>query len=144
LTTKGILPAIELKRKRPDGKLEPYLDEGQYWRDGSLRMDVPITMLHQSFRVNFTVVNQVNPHVFLFFFESKGSSGKPTAHRQGQGWRGGFVASTLELAVKLDLMKWLRIIRDLQLMPIMFSQDWYVPLLSIPNAVQVQCVSTEV
>jgi predicted acylesterase/phospholipase RssA len=68
----GILPPIELKRKRRDGKLELHLDEGRYWRDGSLRADVPITLLHQLFRVNYTIVSQVNPHIMLFFYESKG------------------------------------------------------------------------
>jgi hypothetical protein len=53
-----------------------------------------------------------------------GSGGRPTAHRQGRGWRGGFLASSLEHSLKLDLKKWLILIRDLQLLPLLYSQDW--------------------
>lgn len=33
----GILPPIELKRKTKEGRIVPYLDEGERWCDGSLR-----------------------------------------------------------------------------------------------------------
>lgn len=35
--------------------------------------------------VTHPVVSQVNPHVHLFFFASRGSAGKPVAHRKGKG-----------------------------------------------------------
>ena len=120
----GILPKIQLLRKLADGSIEPYVDEGEYWRDGSLRIDIPLTDLHQMFQVNFSIVSQVNPHITVFFFENKGSVGMPHFHRQGRGWRGGFVLSSLEHALKLDLKKWLKILRDLQLLPIIHSQNW--------------------
>ncbi len=68
----GILPPVELKRKEPNGQVVPYLEEGKLWRDGSLRIDIPIEILHQMFQVNFTIVSQVNPHVIGFFYEAKG------------------------------------------------------------------------
>ena len=82
----GLLPSIELKRKLPDGKVVPYIEEGRRWRDGSLLVDIPLVSLHQvwnmqvgefllwkMFRVNYTIVSQVNPHVILFFFENQGT-----------------------------------------------------------------------
>lgn len=69
----GVLPPIQLKRKTFDGQVVPYLEEGLLWRDGSLRIDIPIRELHQMFRVNFTVVSQVNPHIIPFFFDNKGT-----------------------------------------------------------------------
>lgn len=112
-----VLPPIELRRKLEDGRIVVYHEEGEYWRDGSLRIDVPIVALHQQFHVNHTIVSQVNPHVTLFFFDNRGSSGRPTAHRGGRGWRGGFLASYIEHTIKLDMVKWLRTIRDLSLLP---------------------------
>ncbi|KAI3652236.1 hypothetical protein MP228_003539 [Amoeboaphelidium protococcarum] len=113
----GILPPMQLKRKLPDGTIVTYDEEGAFWRDGSIRIDVPIIALHQMFHVNYTIVSQVNPHIVLFFFDHRGSSGRPTAHRSGKGWRGGFLASYMEHTIKLDLVKWLRTIRDLSLLP---------------------------
>ena len=51
----------------------------------------------------------------LWFYNSKGAPGSPSAHRHGRGWRGGFVASTLVTALKLDLIKWIRVLRDLDM-----------------------------
>jgi hypothetical protein len=76
------------------------------------------------FCVNFTVVSQVNPHIIPFFFDNKGSVGRPPAYRYGRGWRGGFIASWLEHSIKLDLRKWLSILRDLDLVPLIMSQNW--------------------
>eukprot|EP00158_Paraphelidium_tribonemae_P004879 Partr_v1_DN27029_c0_g1_i1_m29364 putative patatin-like phospholipase domain-containing protein len=120
----GILPRMELKRKLPDGSVVPFVEEGRFWRDGSLRIDIPLADLHRMFKVNYTIVSQVNPHVSVFFFENRGSIGNPHSHRRGQGWRGGFLVSSLEHSIKLDLKKWLRILRDLELLPRIFSQDW--------------------
>jgi hypothetical protein len=38
--------------------------------------------------------------------------------------RGGFLASSIEQFLKLDLSKWLKVIRDLELMPKLLNQDW--------------------
>ncbi|KAK9722372.1 hypothetical protein K7432_002720 [Basidiobolus ranarum] len=120
----GILKPVVLLRKTREGNIEPFMSSGHKWRDGSLRTDIPLDSLHHFFNVRYAVVSQVNPHVTLFFYNNKGSVGRPTSHRSGKGWRGGFVASTLEQYIKLDLKKWLRVLRDLELMPNFMNQDW--------------------
>ena len=54
-----------------DGNLEyehmiPYYPDGIQWVDGSLQADIPIQLLQELFRVNYTIVSQVNPHVTPF------------------------------------------------------------------------------
>lgn len=123
----GILPPVCLKRKLPDGSITTYESEGSLWRDGSLRIDIPLQKLNRMFNVNSTIVSQVNPHIILFFFDNRGSGGRPTMHRRGRGWRGGFLSSYIEHSIKLDLLKWLRVIRDLDLLP-------NIPLSQFSNA----------
>lgn len=119
----GILNPIVLMRKNKDGTLSPY-SFGNKWKDGSLRTDIPLKALNIHFNVNFSVVSQVNPHINLFFFSPRGSPGKPVHHRKGRGWRGGFLGSSLETAIKLDLQKYLKILRHLELLPRPMGQDW--------------------
>lgn len=97
---------------------------GHKFKDGSLRTDIPSYALHSHFGVNYTIVSQVNPHIHLFFYANQGSPGRPVTHRWGKGWRGGFLASALEQFLKLDLSKWLKVVRDLDLMPKLLNQDW--------------------
>lgn len=115
-----LLP-VELLMKQADGTIVPYMGSGKLWRDGSLRTDIPTTTLDSLYNVKFSIVSQVNPHVVLFFFDNKGSSGHPVAHRRGRGWRGGFVLAFLELLLKLDLQKLLKLLKDLDLLPSIFS-----------------------
>ncbi|KAJ5183434.1 hypothetical protein N7492_001050 [Penicillium capsulatum] len=119
----GILNPVVLMTKRRDGTLAPY-SFGHKWKDGSLRTDIPIKALNLHFNVNFTVVSQVNPHVNLFFFSSRGTVGRPVTHRKGRGWRGGFLGTAIEQYIKLDLNKWLRVLRHLELLPRPLGQDW--------------------
>ncbi|KIW83653.1 hypothetical protein Z517_02899 [Fonsecaea pedrosoi CBS 271.37] len=119
----GILNPIVLMRKMSDGKLVPY-SFGNKWKDGSLRTDIPLKALNIHFNVNFSIVSQVNPHINLFFFSPRGSPGRPVTHRKGRGWRGGFLGSTIETSVKLDLQKYLKILRHLELLPRPLGQDW--------------------
>ncbi|OAL28217.1 hypothetical protein AYO20_09545 [Fonsecaea nubica] len=119
----GILNPIVLMRKTNDGKLVPY-SFGNKWKDGSLRTDIPLKALNIHFNVNFSIVSQVNPHINLFFFSPRGSPGRPVTHRKGRGWRGGFLGSTIETSVKLDLQKYLKILRHLELLPRPLGQDW--------------------
>lgn len=119
----GILNPVVLMMKQRDGSLAPY-SFGHKWKDGSLRTDIPIKALNLHFNVNFTVVSQVNPHINLFFFSSRGSVGQPVTHRRGRGWRGGFLGSAAEQYIKLDLTKWLKILRQLELLPRPMGQDW--------------------
>ncbi|KAI6358319.1 hypothetical protein MCOR25_007360 [Pyricularia grisea] len=119
----GILNPVVLMMKKADGNLAPY-SFGHKWKDGSLRTDIPIRALNLQFNVNFTIVSQVNPHINLFFFSSRGSVGQPVTHRRGRGWRGGFLGSATEQYIKLDLTKWLKVLRQLELLPRPLGQDW--------------------
>ncbi|KAL2018820.1 hypothetical protein VTK56DRAFT_378 [Thermocarpiscus australiensis] len=119
----GILNPVVLMMKTRSGQLIPY-SFGHKWKDGSLRTDIPIKALNLHFNVNFTIVSQVNPHVNLFFFSSRGSVGQPVTHRSGRGWRGGYLGSAVEQYIKLDLTKWLRVLRQLELLPRPLGQDW--------------------
>ncbi|OOF97286.1 hypothetical protein ASPCADRAFT_206105 [Aspergillus carbonarius ITEM 5010] len=119
----GILNPVVLMTKKRDGTLAPY-SFGHKWKDGSLRTDIPIKALNLHFNVNFTIVSQVNPHINLFFFSSRGAVGRPVTHRRGRGWRGGFLGSAIEQYIKLDMNKWLRVLRHLELLPRPMGQDW--------------------
>ncbi|KAG8829981.1 hypothetical protein FRC18_008787, partial [Serendipita sp. 400] len=88
----GILNPVVLMQKTKSGDIIPW-NWGSRFRDGSLRVDVPLQSLNLLFNVSHPIVSQVNPHVHLFFFASRGSAGKPVAHRKGKGWRGGFLLS---------------------------------------------------
>lgn len=119
----GILNPVVLMKKGADGKLSPY-SFGHKWKDGSLRTDIPLKALNLHFNVNFSIVSQVNPHINLFFFSSRGTVGRPVTHRRGRGWRGGFLGSATEQYLKLDLTKWLKVLRHLELLPRPLGQDW--------------------
>ncbi|KAI9755371.1 MAG: hypothetical protein M4579_004300 [Chaenotheca gracillima] len=119
----GILNPVVLMMKKKDGRLAPY-SFGHKWKDGSLRTDIPLKALNLHFNVNFSIVSQVNPHINLFFFSSRGSVGRPVTHRRGRGWRGGFLGSAVEQYIKLDLNKWLKVLRHLELLPRPLGQDW--------------------
>ena len=120
----GVLnPVVLMRKDARTGKLAPY-SFGHKWKDGSLRTDIPLKSLNLHFNVNFSIVSQVNPHINLFFFSSRGSVGRPVTHRRGRGWRGGFIGSALEQYLKLDLNKWLKVLRHLELLPRPAGQDW--------------------
>ncbi|KAJ4286133.1 hypothetical protein N0V90_013482 [Kalmusia sp. IMI 367209] len=119
----GILNPVVLMKKNKDGTLAPY-SFGHKWKDGSLRTDIPLKALNLHFNVRFSIVSQVNPHINIFFFSSRGSVGRPVTHRRGRGWRGGFIGSALEQYIKLDLNKWLKVLRHLELLPRPLGQDW--------------------
>jgi hypothetical protein len=46
------------------------------------------------------------------------------SHRRGKGWRGGFVGSVFESMVKLELRKWLKLMKTMNLLPRIMDQDW--------------------
>ncbi|RDL40673.1 Patatin-like phospholipase-containing protein [Venustampulla echinocandica] len=119
----GIMNPVVLMMKTRDGTLAPY-SFGHKWKDGSLRTDIPLKALNLHFNVNFSIVSQVNPHINLFFFSSRGAVGQPVTHRRGRGWRGGFLGSATEQYLKLDLNKWLKVLRHLELLPRPLGQDW--------------------
>ncbi|KAJ9117522.1 hypothetical protein QFC22_004372 [Naganishia vaughanmartiniae] len=119
----GILNGVVLMQKTAQGDLKP-MNFGSKFKDGSLRVDIPLESLHLLFNVNYSIVSQVNPHVHLFFFAPRGSVGRPVEHRKGQGWRGGFLLSAAEQYLKLELTKNFRVIRDLELLPQLLGSDW--------------------
>ncbi|KAJ3116099.1 hypothetical protein HK098_006712 [Nowakowskiella sp. JEL0407] len=119
----GVLHPIQLLMKTESGELVPYKGAGKRWRDGSLRSDISQNELKQLWNVNFAIVSQVNPHIVPFFFFSRGMPGSPSAHRHGKGWRGGFLASSLVHHFRLDLQKWLRFVREMDLMPRIMGSD---------------------
>jgi len=118
-----LVEPAELLYKAENGTLEPYHLIGKSWRDGSFKTDIPAKPLHRLFNVNYTIVSQVNPHIAFFFFENRGSGGAPSLHRKGTGWRGGFIASSIEHYLKLDMLKWLRFLRALDLLPHVLGAD---------------------
>ncbi|KAF1973015.1 patatin-domain-containing protein [Bimuria novae-zelandiae CBS 107.79] len=119
----GVLNPVVLMKKNKEGTLSPY-SFGHKWKDGSLRTDIPLKALNLHFNVRFSIVSQVNPHINIFFFSSRGTVGRPVTHRRGRGWRGGFIGSALEQYIKLDLNKWLKVLRHLELLPRPLGQDW--------------------
>ena len=90
----------------------------------SLRTDIPLKALNLHFGVTFPIVSQVNPHINAFFYASKGTVGRPVTHRKGRGWRGGYLGSATETWIKLELEKFLKILRHLELLPRPLGQDW--------------------
>ena len=92
--------------------------------DYSLRTDIPLKALNLHFGATFSIVSQVNPHINAFFFTSKGTVGRPVTHRRGRGWRGGYLGSATETYLKLELQKFLKMLRHLELLPRPLGQDW--------------------
>ncbi|KZP33022.1 patatin-like phospholipase domain-containing protein [Athelia psychrophila] len=119
----GILNPVVLLHKLKDGRVVPW-NWGSKFKDGSLRVDIPVQALNLYFNVTHPIVSQVNPHVHLFFFAPRGSAGRPVAHRKGKGWRGNFLLSAAEQWLKLELTKNFKVIRDLELLPPLLGQDW--------------------
>ncbi|EIN10649.1 patatin-domain-containing protein [Punctularia strigosozonata HHB-11173 SS5] len=119
----GILNPVVIMQKLKDGRIVPW-NWGSKFKDGSLRVDIPLQALNLYFNVTHPVVSQVNPHVHLFFFAPRGSAGKPVAHGKGKGWRGNYLLSAAEQWLKLELTKNFKVIRDLELLPQLLGQDW--------------------
>ncbi|KAJ7590978.1 acyl transferase/acyl hydrolase/lysophospholipase [Mycena floridula] len=119
----GVLNPVVLMKKLKDGSIVPW-NWGSRFKDGSLRVDIPVQALNLYFNVTHPIVSQVNPHVHLFFFAPRGSAGKPVAHRKGKGWRGNFLLSAAEQALKHQLTSNFKVIRDLELLPQLLGQDW--------------------
>ncbi|CAD1808918.1 hypothetical protein FOB58_000395 [Candida parapsilosis] len=127
----GILNPVVLMMKNPENDAVVPFSLGSKWRDGSLRTDIPIDALNTYYNVNFTVVSQVNPHISLFFFAPKGTVGRPvpvsksrTRKEKFASFRGGFIAAALEQLLRLEIRKWLQIIKSLDLLPHVLQQDW--------------------
>ncbi|ODQ77616.1 hypothetical protein BABINDRAFT_22396, partial [Babjeviella inositovora NRRL Y-12698] len=137
-------PVANLDNLNPEADIVPF-SFGTKWRDGSLRTDIPIESLNTYFNAKYSIVSQVNPHISLFFYAPRGSVGRPVSRgiriknygnpgkETGEGdptgdlissLRGGFVSVALENLVKLDITKWLKFIKSLDLLPHLMKQDW--------------------
>ena len=141
-----LLPPQTLLQKLSDGTIVPYRKLGDRWIDGSFEGDIPISELQKSFnvriqslemltlsnknkkniyttQVKYTIVSQVQPHLSCFYFFHSGQAGHPTSHRNGLGWRSGFIMSFLEHSLKTDMKRWIRILHDFDLIPRFFGHD---------------------
>lgn len=122
----GILNPVVLMEKNKDNAIVPF-SLGSKWKDGSLRTDVPLSTLNVYFNTKFSIVSQVNPHVMLWIFKNRGDIGKPILRSRsprGKTFRGGFVLSYLENLIKLEIIKWLKLIKEFQLFPQLLQSDW--------------------
>ena len=100
---------------------------GAEWRDGSIVHDTPREQLAQHFGVSFTVASQCNPHVVPLFIALRPTAGKPAISRLQRGrseWRGGFALSAVLVLLLTDAKKWLTLLRELQIMPLILDTDW--------------------
>ncbi|KAH9076980.1 patatin-domain-containing protein [Lactarius deliciosus] len=113
----GIMNPVVLMQKLKTGRLVPW-NWGSKFKDGSLRVDIPLQSLHLLFNVTHPVVAQANPHVHLFFFAPRGSAGKPVGPQEEQ--RGNFLLSAAEQWLKLELTKNFKA----HLLPELLGSDW--------------------
>ncbi|KAA8497045.1 Patatin-like phospholipase domain-containing protein [Porphyridium purpureum] len=122
----GLLKPVQLFRKRADGRLEPFSSFGMAWSDGVIKNDIPKEQLSQLLNVNWFIVSQTNPHVVPFMYQSKGSIGDPNLRRRGHGsgLHGGFFLSTMEALLRLEMRKWITLIQELDLLPLIFGVDF--------------------
>lgn len=119
----GILNPVMLMEKTKDNVVRPF-SIGSKWKDGSLRTDVPLSTLNMYFNTKFSIVSQVNPHVMLWIFKNRGDIGKPIVRSKGKTFRGGFILSYLENLIKLEIIKWLKLVKEFQLFPNLLESDW--------------------
>jgi predicted acylesterase/phospholipase RssA len=148
-----LIPAQRLVCKASDGRLRPWVvpnlvvpssteapnaaapgsgspgsgSAGAEWRDGSIVHDTPREQLAQHFGVSFTVASQCNPHVVPLFIALRPTAGKPAISRLQRGrseWRGGFALSAVLVLLLSDAKKWLTLLRELQIMPLILDTDW--------------------
>ena len=119
----GILNPVMLMEKTKDDVIRPF-SLGSKWKDGSLRTDVPLSTLNMYFNTKFSIVSQVNPHVMLWIFKNRGDIGKPIVRSKGKTFRGGFILSYLENLIKLEIIKWLKLVKEFQLFPNLLESDW--------------------
>jgi predicted acylesterase/phospholipase RssA len=101
----NIIQPVELLAKDREGRIRPFHVHGKTWTDGTIKNDIPVKEIAAMHNANFFIVSQVNPHLIPFFYSSRGSTGRPTLYSPGSGYRGGFILSTLEKLLKLDMKK---------------------------------------
>jgi len=123
---------VLLMERRADGTLRPYslfkhdeeaaLEEVRM-RDGSFECDTPVKAVAEFWNTHFSIVSQVNPHIAPFFYNSNGIPGRPVRF-PWRKIRGGFLLSFIECWCKEDMLKLLRIVREVGLLFRIFGVDW--------------------
>jgi len=106
-----------------DYELEQFTSYGKLWMDGSIKYDIPKQRLLEDFNVKYTICVQCNLHVFIFYYNTRGTANAPVSHCGRSGMRGGFLSSLLEKILKLELRKWMTILSDFDLLPQIWSID---------------------
>ncbi|CAF4240487.1 unnamed protein product, partial [Adineta steineri] len=125
----GLIHPVHLIEKIIDknGQItyRPLHNERLQYRDGSFENDIPLNTLSEVFGCSYFLVSQTNPHIIPFFFHARGQGGLPSGWRlRGGAYRGGFLLATMELLLKEDMKKYLRILAMFDLLPAVLEQDW--------------------
>ncbi|EPR61927.1 phospholipase, patatin family protein [Toxoplasma gondii GT1] len=111
---------LPLREKSPKGKAVISKVFGcSYFHDGSLSGDIPTEQMREAWAVSYSIVSQVNLHVFPFAgLRTHGEAGIPV-HWRGRSskWRAGFLLSALELFFKEHIRFLLRLIALLDVSP---------------------------
>lgn len=112
----GFIPPVRLRVKDKDGfvRFQGSADETYY--DGSIKQDIPTNGLAEMLNCQFHIACQCNPHINIFFFNSKGGVGRPSRWSSGEqedSWRGGFLLAALEMYLKNDMKAKMVFLRDL-------------------------------
>ena len=68
-------------------------------------------------QVSYFIVSQVNPHIVPFFFLARGAVGRPNGVLWRSGWRGGFMGSLVEEWLRMDMVKWIKLLGNHDLLP---------------------------
>jgi TAG lipase/steryl ester hydrolase/phospholipase A2/LPA acyltransferase len=116
-TLPGALKPAKLLAKSKDGDIYEYESLGDCWADGSLHADIPKQDISKMFNVKYFIVSQTNPHVIPFIFQNNGSAGEPPLPQYSGGLRGGLLFNFLEMLLKMDMKKWLRLLHAIDLTP---------------------------
>ncbi len=157
----SIIEPVEFMCKDPvTQQLRPFHAHGKKWSDGTIKngesvsrhtafewcantcdcggADIPISEVAKIFDAHFMIVSQVNPHIIPLVYSRRGSTGTPSPHRTGSGYRGGFIVSMIEKFLKLEMRKWLTLLGDLDLLPTFFGQDFrYIFLQPVTGTVTI-------
>jgi len=125
----GLIHPVDLIEKimNRNGEISyrPLHGERLQFRDGSFENDIPLNTLSEVFGCSYFLVSQTNPHIIPFFFNARGQGGRPSGWRlRGGAYRGGFLLAAIELLLKEDMKKNLRVLGMLDLLPAVLEQDW--------------------
>lgn len=123
-TLPGILRSEALVAKNASGKLYRYEPLGECWADGSLHSDIPRKEISAMFNVKYFIVSQMNPHIIPFIHRTLGTAGEPSPVDLGGRIKNSFIFSFLELCLKMDMKKWLKLMRYMDLTPSLGNVDF--------------------